>query len=87
MCLVIPILPLARLMKNLKAHIYFRGIKRFLPFSDPSEGGQGGRLRMTRHILYCFAILTCEFMSEGQKGGAAEGSQGVFSANVIQSFG
>ncbi len=26
MCLVIPILPLARLMKNLKAHSYFRKI-------------------------------------------------------------
>ena len=30
MCLVILILPLARLMKNLKAHIYFRGIETFL---------------------------------------------------------
>ena len=54
MCLVILILPLARLMKNLKAHIYFRRIKRFLPFSDPSEGGQWGRLRMTRTApFYC----------------------------------
>ena len=42
MCLVILILPLAQLMKNLKAHIYFRD-KRFLPFLDPSEVGQGGR--------------------------------------------
>ena len=48
MCLVILILPLAQLMKNLKAHGYFNGVKRFLPFSDPSEAGQGGRLRMTR---------------------------------------
>ena len=47
MCLVILILPLAQLMKNLKAHGYCNG-KRFLPFSDPSEVGQGSRLRMTR---------------------------------------
>ena len=40
MCLVILILPLARLMKNLKAHGYFRELKRFLPFSDLSEDGQ-----------------------------------------------
>ena len=43
MCLVILILPLARLMKNLKAHSYFRELKRFLPFSDPSKAGQRGR--------------------------------------------
>ena len=53
MCLVILILPLARLMKNLKAHDYLRELKRFLPFSDPSENGQRGRLRMTRMALFC----------------------------------
>ena len=54
MCLVILILPLARLRKNLKAHRYFRKFKRFLPFSDPSEDGQRGRLRMTRMApFYC----------------------------------
>ena len=54
MCLVILILTLARLMKNLKAHNYFRKLKRFLPFSDPSQGWQGGRLRMTRMApFYC----------------------------------
>ena len=42
MCLVILILPPARLMKNLKAHSYFRKLKRFLPFSDPSKARQRG---------------------------------------------
>ena len=41
MCLVILILPLARLMKNLKAHGYFNELKHFLSFSDSSQGGQG----------------------------------------------
>ena len=54
MCLVILIPPLARLRKNLKAHRYFRELKRFLPFSDPSKAGQGERLRMTRMAsFYC----------------------------------
>ena len=53
MCLVILILPLARLMKNLKAHDYLRELKRFLPFSDPSKAGQRGRLRMTRMAPFC----------------------------------
>ena len=42
MCLVILILPLARLMKNLKAHDYLRELKRSLPFSDPSQGQAKG---------------------------------------------
>ena len=42
MCLVILILPPARLMKNLKAHGYLRELKRFPPFSDPSRAWQGG---------------------------------------------
>ena len=42
MCPVILILPLARLMKNLKTHGYLRELKRFLPFLDPSEAGQRG---------------------------------------------
>ena len=42
MCLVFLILPLAQLRKNLKAHSYFRELKRFLPFSDLSQAGQRG---------------------------------------------
>ena len=54
MCLVILIPPLARLMKNLKAHDYLRELKRFLPFSDPSQAGQGVGLRMTGMApFYC----------------------------------
>ena len=61
MCLVILILPLAQLMKNLKAHGYFNGVKRFLPFSDPSEVGQRGEAQDDRtHIIsFCHSDPAC----------------------------
>ena len=48
MCLVILILPLARVMKNLKAHSYFREFNRFLPFSIAIPARRANRV--TRNL-------------------------------------
>ena len=86
------ILPLARLMKNLKAHSYFRGLKRFLPFSDPSEDGQGGRLRMTRMAsFYCGKTRRTEIEnvpchSDPASCAAYEESQGTYLFSEIETF-